>query len=344
MVTALRGSVWLGGEEDPLPDHVVLIDDNGDIAEISPFEAGLARDVDDVLGGPTCWIGPGIYDRHVHLCGLDPRDLLPTGVVAVRDLGDPEGHPGPEPDAATGLPVRSVGHVLTASARGSARITAEPVLDSAEKAVAHAAAQHELGAQAIKVGLHDESCASATPPAVLAAAVDAAHERSLPVIARAQTVELVVRALEAGVDELANTPAEVLPDSVVGQVKEARIAVSSTLQMLYASGLGPAAARNAAALIEAGVPLYYGTDQGNIAGRPGVDPRELDRLAQAGLGRDGALRSASYGPLLVGSPARIVVLQDDPLREPAAWWAPLMTISGTSRAFGSGPLDPVALR
>ncbi len=67
----------------------------------------------------------------------------------------------------------------------------------------------------------------------------------------------------------------------------------STLQTFFSAGVGRVAAENAADLHAAGVPLRYGTDLGNDGTRPGVDPRELDRLADAGMGRLGALRAAT---------------------------------------------------
>jgi imidazolonepropionase-like amidohydrolase len=65
-----------------------------------------------------------------------------------------------------------------------------------------------------------------------------------------------------------------------------------------------------------------------------VDPRELDRLAAAGLGRLGALRAATEasagaagvrrrtGRLVVGEPAALVLLPASPLVEPGVWRTP----------------------
>lgn len=339
---ALRGAVWTGYGDETLENHVVLVDGSGVITQIAPYTADVVPETARVVGSPGSWIGPGVYDRHVHLAHLQPRQLLAGGVVAVRDLGAPEGRPDADDAESSGFPVRSVGQMLTTMDLGlqPREQPAEPLaVDSAEQAAAHTEEQYERGAQAIKIGLHGTRSRRSTPPAVVAATVGAAHHRSLPVIARAQTVAMVARALEAGVDELANTPAEILPRSLVGELKDAGVSVCSTLQMLFATGLGHDAARNASALVAAGVPLHYGTDLGNVAARPGVDPRELDRLAGAGLGRYGALRAASFGPLEVGRPARLVLLHDDPVREPAAWWAPVLTVSGTQMAPGAGGPD-----
>ncbi len=175
----------------------------------------------------------------------------------------------------------------------------------------------------------------------LGAVVDAAHAAGLAVTAHALTVRAVEMALRAGVDELAHVPLEPLPEEVVERIAAAGVAVVSTLQCH--AGVGPAPARNAALLHRAGVPLIYGTDAGGASSRPpGVDPRELDRLAYAGLGRLGALRAATSGAaraagfdgqrpsgrIEVGAFAALVGLPADPLVEPAAWRHPTVVVNG----------------
>jgi imidazolonepropionase-like amidohydrolase len=72
-----------------------------------------------------------------------------------------------------------------------------------------------------------------------------------------------------------------------------------------------------------------------------VDPRELDRLADAGLGRLGALRAATEGAarsaglggrrgrtglIRPGRLAALVVLAGDPLVEPGVWRIPRLVV------------------
>jgi imidazolonepropionase-like amidohydrolase len=185
-------------------------------------------------------------------------------------------------------------------------------------------------------------------PAQLRAVVDAAHAAGVAVTVHALTVDLVSRALDAGVDELAHVPVEALPIELVERIAAAGIPVVSTLQAFFSAGIGRVPALNAAALRLAGVPLLYGTDLGNTGTLPGVDPRELDRLADAGLGRAGALLAATTGAaaaagmrgrggdgrLRIGDAARVVLLASDPLVEPAAWRRPLAVVSGRSVATG----------
>jgi imidazolonepropionase-like amidohydrolase len=169
--------------------------------------------------------------------------------------------------------------------------------------------------------------------------VDTAHRFGLPVVAHALTADMVARALDAGVDELAHTPVQRLTEPMVDRIAAAGIPVVSTLQTFFSGGQGRAAAANAADLHRAGVPLVYGTDLGNAGTRTGVDPRELDRLADAGLGRLGALRAATElaarsagvrgrtGRIEVGRPAELVLLRGDPLVEPGVWRYPAAVVA-----------------
>jgi imidazolonepropionase-like amidohydrolase len=153
------------------------------------------------------------------------------------------------------------------------------------------------------------------------AIVRAAHERGLPVTAHALSEPMVRRALDIGVDELCHTPYEPLSPATVERISDTDVGVVSTIETL-----GGAAPANARALVAAGVRLRYGTDLGNAGTSPGADPRELRRLADAGLGMLGALRAAAVGPVEVGRPARVVVLADDPLTVPETWRSPVVVL------------------
>jgi imidazolonepropionase-like amidohydrolase len=193
------------------------------------------------------------------------------------------------------------------------------------------------GVDVVKIALEPGGFGWPVPsPQVVRAVVDEAHRAGLAVVAHALGVEMVHRAVDAGVDELAHTPTDPLPPALVEQIVGAGIAVVSTLQTFFSDGDrgGEGAAANAAALYQAGAVLRYGTDFGNAGTRPGVDPRELDRIADAGLGRLGALRAATEvsaqapgvrgrtGHLRIGDTAALVVLSGDPVVEPEVWLAP----------------------
>jgi len=341
---ALRGLVWVGGAAAAY-DGVVLVDPDGRIAALGPVGAiGVPAGV-RVLGGPDCWVGPGVIDAHVHLSFGTAAEALRGGVVGLRDLGAPRrdalrwrtGYRRPPP----GQPfVGAAGPILTApggypsrswGADGFAAFVANPA--GARQAVRQLAGD---GVDLVKIALEPgaEQRWPVPPPAVVRAVVDTAHDAGLRVTAHALTAEMVSRAVDAGVDELAHTPVQRLPEALVDRVAAAGIWVVSTLQTFFTGGEGRVAAANAAALHRAGVPLVYGTDLGNAGTRPGVDPRELDRLADAGLGRLGALRAATErsaravgvrgrtGTLIRGQAAALVLLSGDPLIEPGVWRAP----------------------
>ena len=341
---ALRGTVWAGGGTEPY-DGVVLIAPDGTVDRIGPpgwipIPVGVR-----VIGAGHNWVGPGIIDAHVHLAFGSAEEALCGGVVGVRDLGSPRrdalrlrtGHrrppartpyigvAGPMLTATNGYPSRSWG------ANGFASFLATPA--QARLAVRGLAGD---GVDVVKVAVErgPDDALPVPSTAVLRAVVEAAHGAGLNVVAHALTVEAVGRVIDAGVDELAHTPVEPLPEALVDRIAAAGVTVISTLQTFFSTGSGRVAAANAAALHRAGVPLVYGTDLGNAGTRTGVDPRELDRLADAGLGRFGALRAATdraagvagmrlrTGRLEQGRPAAAVLLNGDPLVEPGVWRVP----------------------
>lgn len=346
---AFVGTVWTGGEAEPR-FGVVVLDGAGRVADLQDERAGLPTDL-LVLGGVNHWVLPGIVDAHVHLNRSAPSELagdgssqltgLETGLVGLRDFGAPlrqalrwrTGHRSPPP----GWPVVGVtGPVLTAPGRypdGSpsvAEVVNSPV--QARWAVQRLAAD---GVDLIAIALDDGGTAlAAPPPAVVRAVVLAAHHAGLPVVAHALSAEYVSRAVDAGVDELASTPTERLPAELIERIRSGGMKVTSTLQAFFSSGTGREAAANAADLVAAGVPLLYGTAQSRSGAGLGVDPRELDRLAAAGLGRLGALRAATEasagaagmrrrtGRLRIGEPAALALLPSSPLVEPGVWRTP----------------------
>lgn len=345
---ALRGTVWPGGAADPF-DGVVLVAPDGTVCALGPAAALQVPDTVPALGGPGCWIGPGIVDAHVHLAFGGPDEALRGGVVAVRDLGAPRamaarwrtGGEQPPP----GWPrVAVAGTIVTATggypsqtwgADGFASFADSP--DSARRLVADRARE---GVDVVKVALEPGPGWPVPSLDVVRALVRASHDVGLPVVAHALTARMVARALDGGVDELAHTPVEPLPAVLVERIAAAGVPVVSTLQTFFAQGDGGAAVANAAALHRAGARLVYGTDLGNAGTRPGVDPRELDRLAEVGLGRLGALRAATQasssvagmrcgsGTLVRGMPAALVVLPADPLDDPDVWCRPRAVVCG----------------
>ncbi|MEO6700773.1 MAG: hypothetical protein ABI140_13550, partial [Jatrophihabitantaceae bacterium] len=234
---AFAGTIWAGGAAEPMPG-VLVVDGAGRVTQLLTEVAGsppvLPADL-PVLGGPEYWVVPGLVDAHVHL-GFDPSARPDpygrfavtgeqTGLVGVRDLGAPlawasQWRTGHRP-ARPGLPFVAVsGPILTAAggyptrswgADGYAEFVSSPA--QARWVVQRLATS---GVDLIKVALEPGSVGWPVPqPRVLRAIVDAAHGAGLPVIVHALTADLVGRAIEAGVDELAHTPTERLSPEMI---------------------------------------------------------------------------------------------------------------------------------
>ena len=290
-------------------NRTIYVDERGRVADGAPPHARVVE---------GAWAGPGIVDAHVHLAFGSMAEMLAGSVVAVRDLGAPPALAaqvraanvavaGPLLTAPGGYPSRSWG------ADGFARFVADA--DEARRAV------NELEVDVVKVALEPAGGQPVPDLATVRAIVDAAHARGLAVTAHALTVAMVERALDAGVDELCHTPIEPLPPRTVERIASKGIPVVSTIETH-----GDAAAANAALLHRAGVRLVYGTDLGNAGTRPGADPRELRRLAAAGLGNQGAFDAATR-PVVTGEPARVVLLSGDPVEDPEWWRSPVEVVS-----------------
>jgi imidazolonepropionase-like amidohydrolase len=366
---AFIGTVWSGGDSAPSPGTVV-VDGAGIVSDIQRGPRPTLPHEILVLGGENHWVVPGVVDAHVHLGvyhSADQGDIDPvsvsgrnTGLVGVRDLGAPMRRAGhwqtARRRAAPGLLFVAVsGPILTAvggypsrswGAAGYAEFVRSPM--QARSVVQHLATE---GVDLIKLALEPGSVGWPVPePAVVLAIADAAHAAGLPVVAHALTSEMVARAIDAGIDELVHTPTERLSEALIERIAASGMSVTSTLQTFFSGGMGRDAAANAADLVAAGVRFRYGTDLGNAGTRPGVDPRELDRIADTGLGRLGALRAATEwaatapgmrcrtGMLAVGERAALVLLPFSPLAEPGVWRTP-------SAVFADGRLtvEPTAL-
>src|SRR5262249_30561253 len=159
-----------------------------------------------------------VIDAHVHLAFAGPEQALAGGVVAVRDLGAPlsqalawrtgPGQPAPGLPAVAGArAVLNAPEGDPAGALGAGR--GAPVVGSVEAAAAAVRALAVDGVDVIKIALEPGAAGwPVPPPPVVRAAVETAHDLGLPVVAHALAADLVTRALDAGIDELAHTPVE----------------------------------------------------------------------------------------------------------------------------------------
>jgi imidazolonepropionase-like amidohydrolase len=274
---------------------------------------------------------PAVADRHVHIRLADPAAVLMGGVVAVRDLGSPADEVFALADASelptyNGPVVRAAGPMLTAPGGYPTKEQWVPAgtgleikgADDAAKAVAVLA---DRGAAAIKVSLNSD--AGPTPSdAELAAIVDTAHGRELPVTVHAEGKGQVERALGAGADELAHTPwTERMSGDLVEAVARA-MRIVSTLD-IHSYGQVTAelrvAAENLSRFRASGGTVVYGTDLGNGPIPPGIHVREALVLNEVvGMAPEEVLTAMVAGKLRAGGPADLIALGRDPLEELSA--------------------------
>ncbi|HVE92871.1 MAG TPA: amidohydrolase family protein [Actinomycetota bacterium] len=235
---------------------------------------------------------PGFVDAHVHLSFADPAVVAAGGVTTVLDLGAPLAYvrrdqspltfrfAGPLITSPGGYPTRSWG------SRGYGLEVRGP--QEARDAVTLLA---DMGATVVKVAI--EPAEGPVPDtSTLSAAVSQAHSIGLRVAAHALDASSVRKALDAGADLLAHMPVDELPDDVISELARRGTTIISTVR---AFGAAPETMANLRRLVEAGVPVVYGTDLGNGPIRPGIDVLELQLLAEALGGMEAALASATSG-------------------------------------------------
>jgi imidazolonepropionase-like amidohydrolase len=323
IVSIRAAAAWLGPGR--LVHDAQVVCEDGVVTYAGPgTPVGAADEELDVDG----FLMPAVADRHVHIELSDPVAVLRRGVTAVRDLAWPA-DPIFELADASELPtfngplVRAAGPMLTGHGGYPTRAGWGPAgtgreLTGPEDATATVAELATRGATAIKVSLNAEAGPTPTD-GELAAICDEAHRRELPVTAHAQGRGQVERALGAGVDELAHAPwTERLPDAVV-ETAAARMRIVSTLHIHGPGSSLDVATDNLRRFRAAGGEVTYGTDLGNGGIPPGIDAREAELLAGAGMTNEEVLGAMIRAPLDPDAPADLIALGADPMRDLAAF-------------------------
>jgi imidazolonepropionase-like amidohydrolase len=284
----------------------------------------LAPEADDELEVDG-FLMPAAADRHVHIGLADPGAVLLGGVTAVRDLAWPPDVIFPLADASelpafNGPLIRAAGPMLTAPGGYPTNDRWAPPgtgleIRGAEEGAKAVVALADRGAAVIKVSLNAEAGPTPTDRE-LAAIVQSARERGLPVTAHVQGKGQAERAVGAGVNEFAHCPwSERLSEAVL-EAAAKTVRIVSTLD-IWSYGKVTAelrtAADNMARFRAAGGTVVYGTDLGNGAIPPGIDVREVLLLHETlGMTPDEILEALVAGPLEPGAPADLIALAGDP--------------------------------
>lgn len=252
---------------------------------------------------------PGLVDAHVHAGLVDLATVRAGGIAGVWDLGsEPATIAALARSDRPDLPrITYAGPFLIApggypSDRPWAPRDSWREIDSAAEATAAVDEAHTAGASLIKVTAH------AGGPQLrlftMTAIVDAAHDRGLPVVVHAEGPGTVATAYESGADMLAHTPWTEPLDRALLHACAERMTWISTLD-IHGWGVptpeSVTAVANLRRFLEYGGRVRYGTDLGNGPLIPGVNPREIRALQQAGLTPNDIL-TAMTGPDLTWIP------------------------------------------
>ena len=344
----LRGVLLPGGEHTDLwlVDGVLRTEPVADAVTISS-------------GG---WILPGLVDAHCHI-GLGAQGAVSSdvaeaqagadrdaGTLLVRDAGSPvDTH---WIDAREDLPriIRAGRHIArpTRYIRGYAE-EVEP-----EALIAEVARQAVRGDGWVKlvgdwIDRDRGDLAPLWPQSVAAAAIAKAHELGARVTAHCFGEESVHQLVRAGIDGIEHGTG--LDHDTIALMAERRVALVPTMVNLenfpsfadagearfpaYAAHMRALHARRFAtitAAVEAGVPVFAGTDAGGTIPH-GLIGKEVVMLAGLG-GAEFALGAASWRarewlgapPLVDGAWADLVVYAADPRRDPGVTRHPALVI------------------
>ncbi|WP_240141482.1 amidohydrolase family protein [Nitrosomonas sp. HPC101] len=354
----------------------VLVKD-GKIAKIASrgsFEAGDAS-IDINLGEAT--LLPGFIELHAHLTFQKvPEDIvLRHGVTTVRDVGGPVHQPyggdsslrvltsGQIITAPHGYPIVTMGAkdlaipvASEAEAREAVRrligegavvikIALEPGGEpGAPWSSHHDHAHHDVAHTVQADSRHHAHTAAHHQPAwpmlsesVVKAIVDEAHRHQRKVSAHVAESSGVQIALNAGVDEWAHMPCDLIPEPLLQQARAQNVTIISTLDTLSKCG---GIAHNTTVWAELGGELLYGAEIAHPDIPWGIDAQELMYLMHlAKMQLPDALRAATakagqylgiplLGTIQPGAPADLIAIRGNLEQQLKRLEYPDLVISG----------------
>ena len=341
LVVLTGGTLIDGTGAPPLPDAVVIVrgDRIVEVGRAGDIEVPLSATVIEVQGAT---ILPGVINAHVHSVYRESslEAWAHEGVTTVRDLCGPAQYAlvhslalnprlarvvasGPFITVPNGYPIVPWGstNAVPVSGPEQARVAANQLIDQ--------------GADIIKIALESGADFGGFIPTLslqeVAAVVEAAHARGIPVSAHVTTSPDLPRALDAGVDDIAHMVVDYPSSELLARVVRQSVVWVPTLELWRVVGYGhePRAVANLRRFVEAGGTVALGTDFDgyNAPFQLGMPIIEMELMQQAGMSpmqiivaatRNAALvsnRLGDLGTVEVGKIADFVVVRGDPLRD-----------------------------
>jgi imidazolonepropionase-like amidohydrolase len=296
------GTALIGRQLEPVEGAVILIQEDR-IAAAGPASDVTIPRVATTVDASNHTLFPGFIDAHVHIGFYDPALVVHAGVTTVRDLGWPPEQIWPLVRASAsprfkGPTIVAAGPMLTVEGGYPTRAGWAPrgtgwVIGSVEEARRAVEELGDAGASVIKVAL-DRAVGPTLDSRTLGAIVDAAHHRGLKVTGHTYGLDELHKALDAGVDELAHMlmSPDAIPEGTVAAMVAGSMVVVPTLS-IFSGRCRQIAIDNLVRLRGAGGRVIYGTDLGNQGPSPGIDKREVEALAKAGMSAHEIIASAT---------------------------------------------------
>lgn len=366
----------------------VLVKD-GRIARIGPRHSFKVGDASTDIDLGDAILLPGFIELHAHLTFQKvPADIvLRHGVTTVRDVGGAVHQPyggdgslrlltsGQIITAPHGYPIVTMGAkdlaipvASEAEARDAVRhligegavvikIALEPGKEAGAPWSSHHGHAHHDTAHTVPANSHhhahgvshDQSAWPMLSEPIVRAIVDEAHRHQRKVSAHVAESSGVQIALNAGVDEWAHMPCDLIPESLLKQARAQNVTIISTLDTLSkCSGI----AHNAAVWAELGGELLYGAEIAHPDIPWGIDAQELMYLMHlAKMKLPDVLRAATakagqylgiplLGTIQPGAPADLIAIRGNLEQQLKRLEHPDLVISGgriVVNHFGSLP-------
>ena len=329
----------------------VLVE-NGQVIKIDAreaFKSSVAKVID--LGNAT--LLPGFIELHAHLAFQHiPADtVLKHGITTIRDVGGPLHKPyggdgnlrvltsGPIITAPGGYPIPALGAeniAIAVATEQQARETVRTLIDGGavvikvalepgdETGAPWASGHHHTDAEH-ESSHHKASLSKKTWPLlsenIVRAIVDEAHKQDYKVAAHIGEAKGAKIAINAGIDEWAHVPCDIIPDALLKKAVAQNVKTVTTLDALSKC---PGVAHNAGVLAALGGELLYGAEVAHPDIPWGIDAQELiSMMHMTKMQAIDVLRSATskaghhlnlplLGTLQSGAPADMIAVKGDP--------------------------------
>jgi imidazolonepropionase-like amidohydrolase len=347
---AIINASLIDGTGAALVPNAHIIIGNGRITRIDVSEDQPSLPAEyEVIDAAGRTVMPGLIDGHVHVArpfgdgGPAEEALLPflqAGFTLLRDVATPTALLKTQKSLADGLVTQGrspvvvwAGPMVTAAGGYPFSVpryaAVGEAVGSAEEGAALVDRLADDGATIIKLGLEKGYYEDLGWPVLSLETVRAittrAHERKMIVTAHVTSIDEVRLALDGGVDNLAHSPLQLIPDDVMQEMLSREIGMVTTATVW--GQLREGAAQNARRYADAGGIVSIGTDFGCCNQTAGIAPylAEMHFLNQAGMTptqlitaatRNGALLAGlgdETGTVVAGKRADIIILEGNPL-------------------------------